>query len=80
MREKEQMTRGCSRRDFIKLAGGGGLLSLFPWLQSCTSEAQKQIAGEKVRIAVIGTGSRGQYHLNNMRQIPQVEVVALCDT
>lgn len=34
---------------------------------------------EKVRLAVIGTGSRGQFHLHNMLDIPNVEVVALCD-
>ena len=37
------------------------------------------IAKEKVRIGFIGTGSRGQYHLNNLKTIPCAEVVALCD-
>ena len=60
-----------SRRDFFKdlgiIGGGGALLSAFPWLQSCSTEDKKQLVKEKVRIGVIGTGSRGQYHLNNLK-------------
>ncbi|MDR2847672.1 MAG: Gfo/Idh/MocA family oxidoreductase [Bacteroidales bacterium] len=71
------------RRSFIKEAGklGGSslLVAAFPWLYSCTSEAQKEISGEKARLGVIGTGSRGMYHLNHLLTIPNVEVVALCD-
>ena len=59
-----------NRRDFFKelgmIGGGGALLSAFPWLQSCSPDDKIQIAKEKVRIGVIGTGSRGQYHLNNL--------------
>lgn len=83
MMEKEIKSVDFGRRDFIKgigaIGGSGMLLSAFPWLQSCTAEEKKEIAGEKVRLGVIGTGSRGQYHLNNLLQIPHVEVVALCD-
>ncbi|MDO4755896.1 MAG: Gfo/Idh/MocA family oxidoreductase [Parabacteroides sp.] len=72
-----------SRRDFFKdlgmIGGGGALLSAFPWLQSCSADEKEQIAKEKVRLGVIGTGSRGQYHLNNLKLIPQADVVALCD-
>ena len=38
-----------------------------------------RIAKEKVRIGFIGTGSRGQYHLNNLKTVPYADVVALCD-
>ncbi|WP_455496765.1 Gfo/Idh/MocA family protein [Coprobacter sp.] len=72
-----------SRRKFIKdigLFGGTGLLlSSFPWLQSCSADVKAAVAKEKVRLAVIGTGSRGQFHLHNMLGMPNVEVVALCD-
>ncbi|MDR1666689.1 MAG: Gfo/Idh/MocA family oxidoreductase [Bacteroidales bacterium] len=71
------------RRNFIKeigMMGGSGLLvSAFPWLHSCTLEAEKEIKGEKARLGVIGTGSRGMYHLNHLLTLPHVEVVALCD-
>ena len=70
-----------NRRDFFKLLGGSSLIALFPWLHSCTTEASNATVGEKINIGVIGTGSRGMYHLNNIRNIPipQAEVVALCD-
>ncbi|HCC52759.1 MAG TPA: oxidoreductase [Porphyromonadaceae bacterium] len=68
-----------NRRDFFKTLGGAGLFTAFPWLQSCAKETADAVAGEKVRIGVIGTGSRGMYHLNNLLTIPQGEVIALCD-
>lgn len=72
-----------SRREFLKdlgmVAGGGLLLSTFPWLKSCTSAAKKEIAGEKARLAIVGTGSRGQYHINNLLNTPSADIVALCD-
>ena len=69
------------RRDFFKLLGSSGLIAMFPWLQSCTKEVSDMVGSAKVRIGIIGTGSRGMYHLNNILNIPipQAEVVALCD-
>lgn len=55
------------------------MLSAFPWLQSCTTETRRETTGERARIAVIGTGSRGQYHLANLIKNPKADVVALCD-
>ena len=82
MKENEH-SEGLSRRDFFKelgmIGGGSALLSAFPWLQSCSADDKAQMAKEKVRIGFIGTGSRGQYHLNNLKTIPCAEVVALCD-
>lgn len=81
--KNEEMAATLSRRDFFKdlgvIGGSGMMLSAFPWLQSCSSDDKKQIASEKIRIGFIGTGSRGQYHLNNLKAIPYAEVVALCD-
>jgi predicted dehydrogenase len=68
-----------NRRDFFKTLGSGGLVALFPWLQSCAEAAVGAVADEKVRLGVIGTGSRGMYHLNNLQDMRQAEVVALCD-
>jgi len=68
-----------NRRDFFKLLGSSGLVALFPWLQSCTKETADAVSGERVRIGLIGTGSRGMFHLNNVPGIPQAEIVALCD-
>ncbi len=39
----------------------------------------KDAQGGKARLALIGTGSRGMYHVNHLLQIPHAEVVAICD-
>lgn len=79
----EDTSVNLSRRGFFKdlgmIGGGGMMLSAFPWLQSCSDDDKVHIAKEKVRIGFIGTGSRGQYHLNNLKTIPYADVVALCD-
>lgn len=81
--KNEDNTVNLSRRDFFKdlgmIGGGGMMLSAFPWLQSCSADDKAKVAKEKVRIGFIGTGSRGQYHLNNLKGIPTAEIVALCD-
>ena len=81
--KNENNSVNLSRRDFFKdlgaISGGGALLATFPWLQSCSSDEKQQIAQTRVRIGLIGTGSRGQYHLNNLKSIPYADVVALCD-
>ena len=72
-----------SRRSFMRslgvLAGSAAVLSTAPWLASCSADKQAAVTGERARIALIGTGSRGQYHLHNLKLIPHSEVVALCD-
>jgi len=75
---------GISRRDFFinlgTISGSSLILSAFPWLQSCSGGSETgDGAKEPVRLAVVGTGSRGQYHLQNMLRMPFVDVVALCD-
>lgn len=81
--KNEENPASISRRGFFRdlgmIGGGGMMLSAFPWLQSCNAEDKVRIAKEKIKLAVIGTGSRGQYHLNNLLSIPTAEVVALCD-
>lgn len=71
------------RRDFLKnlgMIGSSGLLmTSFPWLQTLSASNQKELEGEKARIAIIGTGSRGKFHINNLLQIPNADIVALCD-
>ncbi|MDD4514976.1 Gfo/Idh/MocA family oxidoreductase [Massilibacteroides sp.] len=71
-----------TRRDFIKnvgiLSGGGLVLSSFPFFQSNANE-KNLIEGQKARLAIIGTGSRGLYHINHLLKIKHAEIVALCD-
>lgn len=70
-------------RQFIKdlgyMTGGVALLSSMPWLQSFTPAKAQEIRKEKARVALIGTGSRGQYHIHNLFDIQHAEIVAICD-
>lgn len=76
-------TENLSRRDFLKnmgVVGGGGLmLSSLPLLHAFAQSKEKEAEGKKARLALIGTGSRGMYHVNHLLQIPQAEIVAICD-
>jgi len=36
-------------------------------------------ANDRIRVAGIGTGGRGQYLLSNVFQLPDAEIVAICD-
>ncbi|MDE6872313.1 MAG: Gfo/Idh/MocA family oxidoreductase [Bacteroidales bacterium] len=71
------------RREFVRRFGAMGLagisLSAFPWLEGCTRAGKDALGKEKVRLGLVGTGSRGRYHLGNLKMVPQAEVVALCD-
>jgi len=71
------------RRSFLGTLGSAGLaaaaLTSFPWMSQATSKAASEVKGEKTRIGLIGPGSRGQFHLRNIKNIPQAEVVAICD-
>lgn len=83
MEEKKKMESELSRREFIKELGyfaGGALLLSMPWLKSHTPEKLSEIKAQgAARVALIGCGSRGQYHLHNLKLIPHAKVVALCD-
>ncbi len=72
-----------NRKEFLSDCGKMGLagvaLSLFPWLESCTEKAKQEVNGEKARIGIIGTGSRGVFHIKNLMTMANAEVVALCD-
>lgn len=80
---KKEQEVDLNLRQFLKsmgmMVGGGALLASAPWLSSCTPEKIAAVKGEKARIALIGTGSRGQYHIDNLKKIPFAEIVAVCD-
>ncbi|MCQ2143399.1 MAG: Gfo/Idh/MocA family oxidoreductase [Bacteroidales bacterium] len=71
------------RRSFLGTLGSAGLaaaaLTSFPWMTSCTPKAASEVRGEKTRIGIIGPGSRGQLHITQLLQMPEAEIVALCD-
>lgn len=83
MKRRKEKQVDLSLREFIKnmgyMTGGAALLATTPWLQSFTTDKLEEVRKEKARIALIGTGSRGQYHIHNLLQIPHADIVALCD-
>ena len=78
-----QSPTDMSRRSFLRslgiMAGSAAVLSSAPWLSSCSDAKVAATGDRRARIGLIGTGSRGQYHLHNLKAMPHAEVVALCD-
>ncbi len=73
-----------SRRAFIKKTIiGSTVLMSYPWLEALANEsAISMSAANKVRVGIIGTGSRGQGLLYNLLAIEtshNIEIAAICD-
>lgn len=83
MKNIESINGAIGRRAFIKdvgIVGGSALaLSAFPILQSCSPTDKKVNNGPKAKLGIIGTGSRGQYHINNLLRTQNADIIALCD-
>src|SRR5205085_5289150 len=62
----------CTRRVFFTTASGVALSARM-------SAASVQGANSRVRVAVIGTGGRARSLMNQLKPIPGVEIVGLCD-
>lgn len=77
--KNEELSRREFFKDLGKIAGAGAVVTSMPWLQSCSQEETKALSKELVRIALIGPGSRGNFHLRILKDLPNVDVVALCD-
>lgn len=68
------MSEISSRRDFIKTAAlGAASLSILPSL------SRKVAASDRLRVAHIGLGGMGNSHMKWFANLPEVEIVALCD-
>jgi len=79
-----KMEKQESRRDFLKqaavMAGTTVLTSQLSWLKSYATDATGKVsASDKVRIGMIGIGSRGSLLYLHLKNIPQAEIVAVCD-
>jgi len=66
----------CSRRTFLKSAGGGVLASTSLLALSGTSQAT---AAGRVRHAVIGLGGQGRHHAKAFASLDDCDVAAVCD-
>lgn len=78
--------KGKSRREFIRdltLTGSVAFLASTPWLSVLGGDDSKsKSAGNKVRVAFIGTGSRGMELMRNLVPVlaaNNAEICALCD-
>ena len=71
------------RRDFLKklavTVGGASLMAELPWWSSLRADPVGGSPSERVRLGVIGVGTRGTLLLAHLLRTPGVEVVALCD-
>ncbi len=71
-----------SRRDFVgKALAGGTLLLAYPWL-NVMADNQVGDTSQKIKVGVIGVGSRGMlllHYLNQLSETINIEVVAVCD-
>lgn len=71
-----------SRRDFVgKALAGGALIMAYPWLK-VMAEDQANDYSQKIKVGVIGVGSRGLlllHYLNELSTTINIEVVAVCD-
>ena len=63
-----------NRRDFIAVATAAAALT-----QPLAGLSKSRRADDKLRIGIIGTGLRGQNHLQNLLQRDDVIVTAVCD-
>ena len=72
-----------TRRDFLQqfgaIMGTTALFASYPWLEGLSEENVRASKGERLRVAVIGPGSRGQYHIGLLNSNPKVEITYLCD-
>ncbi len=69
-----------NRREFLRdlgMLGAGALAVTSPWLKAFADV--NETAKERVRIGMIGPGSRGQFLLSFLSQNPKAEIVAFAD-
>jgi predicted dehydrogenase len=70
------------RRFLARVAGvitSSALLSALPWMAPLRAQPVGDAASDRVRIGVIGIGSRGNLLLQYLLRTPGVEIAALCD-
>ncbi|MDO4214812.1 MAG: Gfo/Idh/MocA family oxidoreductase [Bacteroidales bacterium] len=76
----EDKSKTIDRREFLKDLGMIGAASLFaatPWLSAFSEVEHTQ--KEKIKLAIIGPGSRGKFHMMFLSKNPKVEITWLCD-
>lgn len=71
------------RRRFLKklavFAGSSGVLASMPWWTPLRAGPPGNSALDRVRLGIIGVGSRGRKLMLHLMETPGVEVIAVCD-
>lgn len=72
------------RREFLKefgaYAGSTAFLASIPWIKVFAGEEGKNRApSDRLRLGIVGVGSRGHALLQNLLEIENVEIAAVCD-
>ena len=71
------------RREFLKrlavIASSSALLADLPWWTPLRAAPVGDSPADRVRLGLVGVGTRGNLHLDNLLRTPGVEIAALCD-
>jgi predicted dehydrogenase len=77
------ITELTHRREFLKkiavVAGSAAFLAEMPWWSPLRAAPPGDSPSDRVRVGLIGVGSRGSFLLSHLLRTPGVEVAALCD-
>lgn len=73
-----------SRREFLRhlsiFTGSGLLANTVPGTSLAQPIKETSVpANDRIRVGLIGVGSRGRYHALVLRRMPQVEITSVCD-
>jgi len=85
MNENENDTLGYNRRDFLR---GGSVATMMTMLGGVELFAQTnepptgptKVNVVKIKVAVIGLGTRGREIVNTLARVPEADLAAICDT
>lgn len=78
-----QLSTRAGRREFLKrlamVAGTATVLAEMPWWSPLRAQPVGESPSDRVRLGLVGVGTRGNDHIAHLLQTPGVELVALCD-